>query len=331
MRVLVTGGTGFVGSQIVAALARRGDAVRVLRRASSSLLALQELAQEGLAVEHVLGDILDPVAVAQAAAGCDIVFHVAAVSSYWRTRRADVYRANVKGTRVVMQACLQARVPRVVHTSSVAAVGLRPDGLPADETTPFDRFSATLAYADSKHLAEAEVRAAVAQGLDAVLVNPAVVIGAGDHYLVSGSLIVEMARGRVPAVPPGGFCVADVEAVVAGHLAAAECGRTGERYVLGGENLAYREVSEIVAQIVGRPAPALDLPRWALGPFARAVDAFNRVNPRPPLVSGEQVRLSGVNYYFDCSKAVRELNYPILPVRGAVARAYAWYRQHGFI
>ncbi|MCX7668739.1 MAG: NAD-dependent epimerase/dehydratase family protein, partial [Anaerolineae bacterium] len=147
MKVLVTGGTGFIGSQLVGALVRRGDRVRVLRRASSDLIALREFAD----VEHVIGDILDGDAVMRAATGCDLVFHVAALSSYWRAQREAVYRINVEGTRTVMEACLRARVPRVVFTSSVAAIGMRPDGRPADETTPFDRISARLAYADSKH------------------------------------------------------------------------------------------------------------------------------------------------------------------------------------
>jgi dihydroflavonol-4-reductase len=325
MQVLVTGGTGFLGSQIVTALVRRGDAVRVLRRASSSLVAL-----EGLDVEHVIGDILDTEAVGRASARCDMVFHIAALSSYWRAQRADIYRTNVEGTRAVMQACLDAGVRRVVHTSSVAAIGLRPDGTPADETTPFDALSSTFAYADSKHRAEVEVGRAVGRGLDAVIVNPAIVIGAGDHYMISGSMIVEFARGRVPATPPGGACMVDVDAVVQGHLAAAEHGRTGERYILGGENLTHRQVAQIIAEVVGRKPPALRLPRWMIGPTANAVDLFNRVSSRPPLITGEQLRMSGLSIYFDSRKAARELGFPMLPLRGAVEKAYRWYHEHDY-
>jgi dihydroflavonol-4-reductase len=326
MRVLVTGGTGFVGSQLVAALVRRGDIVRVLRRASSSLVALA-----GLPVEHCLGDILEPAAVADAVAGSDMVFHVAALSSYWRARRADVYRVNVEGTRIVMQACLAARVRRVVHTSSVAAIGIQPHSRPADEATPFDARSATFAYADSKHRAEEEVRRAVAQGLDAVIVNPAVVFGAGDHYMISGSALVEFCRGHVPANPPGGTCVVDVDAVVQGHLAAAERGRSGERYILGGENLSHLRLTQIMGEVIGRRAPALVLPRWALAPAAIAVDAYNRISPQPPKVSGEQLRLMALDLFFDSSKAVRELAYPLMPFRGAVEKAYRWYTEHGYL
>jgi dihydroflavonol-4-reductase len=326
MQVLVTGGTGFVGASLVAALARRGDQVRVLRRESSSLKALA-----GLEVEHVLGDVLEREAVERAVKGCDLVFHVAAISSYWRSQRDQIYKVNVEGTRVVMEACLQAGVPRVVHTSSIAAIGIPPEGTLGTEETAFDELSKSFPYADSKRLAEEEVRGAVARGLAAVIVNPGTVIGPGDHYMVSGSIVVEMAHGRVPAVPPGGMPVVDIEAVVQGHLAAAERGRVGERYVLNGENLSHMEVARVVGAVIGKRPPRIVLPRWLLPPLAAAIDLFNRVSPRPPLISGDQIRVGGSNIFFDPAKAVRELGLPLLPFRQAVERAYLWYRDHGYL
>lgn len=326
MNILVTGGSGFVGASLARALVERGNHVRVLRRASSSLVALQDLP-----VEHIIGDILDPDAVARAVAGCDMVFHSAAISSYWRSKRAEVYRTNVQGTRIVMDACLRAGVRRVVHTSSCAAIGIAPDGMAANEQTPFDALSRTFVYADSKRLAEEAVQKAVARGLDAVIVNPATVIGAGDVYVGSGSLVVELARGRMPVVPPGGMCVVDIDAVVAGHFLAAEHGRTGERYILGGENLSHQRIAEIVADVVGKCAPRLVVPPVMLRPAAAVVDAWNRVSRRPPLISGEQIRLSGVNFFFDSSKAARALGYPLMPFRDAAAKAFVWYREHGYV
>ncbi len=326
MKILVTGGTGFVGANLAAALVRRGDSVRVLRRSGSSLVAL-----EGLPVEHTVGDILEPAAVARAVEGCDLIFHVAALTSYWRARREQVYQVNVEGTRIVMEACLRAGVGRVVHTSSVAAIGIAPRGIPGTEETPFDPLSASFTYADSKRLAEDEVRRAIERGLPAVIVNPATVIGAGDHYLNAGSIVVEYGRGRVPVVPPGGMCIADVDAVVQGHLAAAERGRVGERYILGGENLSFRQVAATIAEVAGRRPARLVVPSWLLGPAALAVDAFNRVSPRPPVISGEQIRLSRVEFFFDSTKAVRELGYPLLPFRGAAEKAYRWYQAHGYL
>jgi dihydroflavonol-4-reductase len=326
MKVLVTGGTGFLGANLVAALVARGDRVRVLRRASSSLVAI-----EGLPIEHAIGDITEPDAVERAVEGCDLVFHAAAIASYWRSKPGRIYHVNVEGTRIVMAACMRAGVPRVVHTSSVAAVGIPPRGTVGDETTPFDALSATFAYADSKHRAEAVVRDAVARGLNVVIVNPASVFGAGDHYLNTGRIVIEYGRSRIPLVPPGGMCVVDVDAVVQGHLLAAERGQVGERYILGGENLSHRQVVATVAAVAGVRAPRLVAPRGLLGPAAVVVDAFNRVSPWTPLISGEQLKLSGVNFYFDSSKARRELGYLIMPFRGAVEKAYRWYREHGYL
>lgn len=327
MKILVTGATGFIGSQLTAELVRRGHRVRVLRRASSRTLMLADLPE----VEHVLGDILEPAAVVQAVRGCDLVYHVAALSSYWRAQRDQVYRVNVDGARAVMDACLRAGVPRVVHTSSVAAIGVRGDGLPADENTPFDAFSARWAYADSKHRAEQEVYRAIDRGLDAVIVNPGAVIGPGDHYLISSSMVLEFAKRPIPAVPPGGMCLADIDAVVQGHIAAAERGRTGERYILGGENLTSQQIAATLCAITGQPTPRWIIPGWLLGPAALAVDAFNRITPRPPVVSGEQLRLAARNIFYDTGKAVRELGYPLMPFRDAAERAYRWYIAHGYL
>jgi dihydroflavonol-4-reductase len=326
VRVLVTGGTGFVGSQLAAALVGRGDSVRVLRRASSGLVTL-----EGLPVEHIIGDILDPEAVAHAVEGCERVFHVAGLSSYWRAKREDIYRVNVEGTRIVMDACLRAGVQRVVHTSSIGAIGIPPEGTVGNEEMAFDRQSAAFAYADSKHLAEGKVRKAVERGLPAVIVNPAVVIGAGDQYLIAGHIGLEVARGGLLAVPPGGICVVDVDAVVQGHIAAAERGRVGERYILGGENLTYREIVATAAALTQTPAPRRTIPRGALPLLGVVVDTVNRVSSRPPAVNGEQIRLSARNVFFDSGKAVRELGYPMLPFRGAAEKALRWYTDHGYL
>jgi dihydroflavonol-4-reductase len=297
----------------------------VLRRAGSSMVALH-----GLPLECVVGDLLDPDVVAQAVEGCDLVFHVGAISSYWRARPEQIYQVNVEGTRIVMEACLRAGVRRVVYTSSAAAVGIAPHGA-ADEGTPFDRLSATFAYADSKRRAETVVHEMVARGLSAVIVNPVVVIGAGDHYLNAGSLVIVYSKGRIPAVPPGGICVADVDAVTHGHLAAAARGRVGERYILGGENLSYLQVAATIAAAAGARRPRLVMPAGVLALIAPLIDMYNRVSRKPPKLSGEQLRLSRINFFFESGKAVRELGYPLLPFRGAVEKALAWYRANRYM
>ena len=326
MKVLVTGATGFVGSNIAAALAARGDQVRVLRRATSRLDAL-----EGVPVEHVVGDILAPDSLLPAMQGCQVVFHVAATSQYWRSTRETLYRVNVDGTRNVMQAALATRVERLVHTSSVAAIGYPRPGRLADESQTFPPELSWWPYGHSKHLAELEVQQAVAQGLPAVVVNPTIILGPRDVNFVSGSLVRASIKGQLRILPPGGSNVVHVDDVVAGHLAAAERGRPGERYILGGENLSHWDSAVILAEVTGGPRPWLVLPRWSLAPLARLVDAFNAVSRRPPLATGEHILLGGETFFVDNHKAVRELGLPQTPFRQAVADAYNWYRGHGLL
>lgn len=326
MKVLVTGATGFVGANIAAALAARGDRVRVLRRTTSRLDAL-----EGVPVEYAVGDILDPDSLVAAMQNRELVFHVAAVSQYWRSSRDTVYRVNVEGTRNVMQAALAAGVQRVVHTSSVAALGYPPRGATADESQVFPPDLSWWPYGHSKHMAELEVGKAVKTGLPAVIVNPTIVIGPRDVNFISGSLIRASAKGQLRVVPPGGSNIIHVDDVVAGHLAAAERGRVGERYILGGENLSHWEAAETIASVTGGARPRLVLPHWVLPPLARAVDAFNALTPWPPLVAGEQILLGGETFYVDNRKAVRELGLPQTPFRQAAADAYNWYREHGLM
>jgi dihydroflavonol-4-reductase len=327
MRALVTGGTGFIGANVVAALLDAGYTVRAFHRPTSNLAALA-----GMAVEHAVGDLLDPATLSQAAQGCDLVFHVAAVSSYWRSSREDVYRINVQGTRAVMEACRQAGVRRVVYTSSVAAIGIPPRGTIATEEQPYTPGSEKFVYSHSKYLAEKEVLEAVARGLPAVIVNPAVVIGPRDLNFISGSIIREVYRRRVPCALHGGMAVIAADDVARGHLAAAQKGRIGERYILVGENLTHRQILQIVAEVVGVPAPRLTLPRALLGPLARLMDCFNRISPWPPVVSGEQIRLSSEEFYFDGSKARCELGFqPRTTFREAVRQAFEWYKEQGYL
>jgi dihydroflavonol-4-reductase len=297
--------------------------VRVLRRATSRLDAL-----EGVPVEYVLGDILAPDSLAPAMQACEVVFHVAATAQYWRSSRDTLYRVNVEGTRNVMQAALAARVERVVHTSSVAALGYPQHGTLADESQTFPQEQSWWPYGHSKHLAELEVHQAVAQGLPAVVVNPTIILGPRDVNFVSGSLVRAAVKGQLRVVPPGGSNVVHVDDVVAGHLAAAANGRAGERYILGGENQSHWETAVILSSVTGGPRPLLVLPRWSLAPLARLIDALNALSRRPPLVTGEQILLGGENFYVDNGKAVRELGLPQTPFRQAVADAYTWYREH---
>jgi dihydroflavonol-4-reductase len=327
MRALVTGGTGFVGANLVAALGQRGITVRVLRRESSPLTAL-----DGLTYEDVLGDILDPQdALVAAMDGCDWVFHVAAVSDYWRKRTEQLYKVNVEGTVNVLEAARSAGVKRFVFTSSLAALGLPSNGQPLDESSHFNLEPERFPYAHSKQLAEQEVFRAAESGLDAVIVNPSVVLGPRDVNQISGSIIVQAASGRLFFYPPGGVNYVAVEDVAAGHIAAAEHGRTGERYVLAGENLKHREALTVVCEVVDKRPPVIPLPKLVL-PFASLGVSAARIlaGKRIPL-DENQVWLSGQDIFADGSKALEEFEMPNTPFRESVQRAYDWYNIHGYI
>jgi dihydroflavonol-4-reductase len=326
LKALVTGATGCVGANVVAALLARGFDVRAMRRATSSLDAL-----DGLHSELAVGDILDPPSLVAATAGCALVFHVAAVSDYWRTPAGRVYRVNVEGTRNVLAAALAAGVERLVYTSSIGALGVPPPGQFLDESSTFNLPPHRFPYGHSKHLAEQAVREAIARGLDAVIVNPTGVIGARDVHFIGGSIIREVRRGLSWFAPPGGLNWIDAETLGLGHVLAAERGHTGERYVLGGENVSHRAAMETVAEVVGGQRPRLTLPRSLMSVFALLVDGFNAFWPGTPLFSGEQARLSGAQIYCNCRKAEQELGLPRTPFRAAVERAYTWYQAHGYL
>ena len=320
----MTGATGCVGANVVAALLARGYDVRAMRRTTSSLDAL-----DGLQSELVVGDILDPASLKPAIQGCALVFHVAAVSDYWRTPAERIYEVNVKGTRHVLAAALEAGVERLVYTSSVGALGVPRPGHLLDESDTFNIAPRRFPYGHSKQLAEEAVREAITHGLDAVIVNPAAVIGARDVHFIGGSMLLEVQRGLSWFAPPGGLNWVEAETLGLGHVLAAEHGHTGERYILGGDNVSHQEALTTVAEVVGGQRPLGTVPRSALELAAPLVDAFNTVWPGTPRLSGEQTRMSSIDIYCDCSKAHRELGAPHTPFKVGVERAYSWYRARG--
>ncbi len=327
MRALVTGATGCVGANIVEALSVAGHRVRALQRSTSSLEAL-----EGLDPELVVGDVLDYDSLHAALAGCDWVFHAAAVSQYWRNETDLIYRVNVEGTRNVLQAALAQGVRRVVYTSSVAALGVpeRPGEL-LNERHPFNLPPKKFPYGHSKVLAEQAVGEAVTLGLDAVIVNPVTVIGQRDVGFIGGEFLRAAQDGKAKVAPPGGVGVASARRVGVGHLLAAERGRCGERYILNGENVAYPELMTIVAEVLGVSPPWFTLPRSLMGVFAAGVEIVNRFRRRTPLVDATQVRLSTYALYYDESKATETLSFDGGTVRAAVREARDWYRARGML
>jgi dihydroflavonol-4-reductase len=324
---LVTGATGFVGSAVTRALLAAGHAVRALARPNGDRRNL-----EGLGVAIAEGSLEDAGALAFAVAGCRYLFHVAADYRLWVPDPASMFRVNVAGTRALMRAALDAGVERVVYTSSVAVLGLAAAGS-ADETTPSRIGDMIGPYKRSKFAAEEIVRALVAEcRLPAVVVNPSTPLGPCDRKPTpTGRVILEAARGRMPGFVDTGLNIVHVDDVAAGHLLAAERGRIGERYILGGENLALAEILAEVAALVGRPPPRLEVPYWLAYPAALGAELAARISGHVPLATRASVRMSRKKMYFTSAKAERELGYRPRPARAAIADAVNWFKTNGYL
>ncbi len=324
---LVTGGSGFVGVHVVRALVAEGHDVRCLVRPGSRLDNL-----EGLAVEVVAGDLTDPSTLARAVRGVATLYHVAADYRLWAKDPRELYLANVGGTENILRAAADAGVARVVYTSSVAALGLKDDGSPADETTPVERRRIIGHYKKSKYDAERVAEGWAARGLALVIVNPSTPIGERDiKPTPTGQMIVDFLNRRIPAYVDTGLNLVDVRDVAAGHLAAAQKGRAGERYILGNRNMSLKEILDLLARLTGRPSPSVRLPHWIPLAAAAVTTAASRVTGRAPRVSFESVRMATHRMFFDAGKAVRELRLPQTPVEEPLSRAVAWFRARGYV
>jgi dihydroflavonol-4-reductase len=324
---LVTGATGFVGSHVVRKLLSRGEPVRVLVRKNSSLKNLQ-----GLQVEVATGDLTDRESVRQALAGVRLLYHVAADYRLWVRDPAPLYETNVVGTRIILEEAYEAKVKKVVYTSTVGAVGIPSDGSAGNEETPVSLEDMIGHYKRSKFLAEEEAREAVKWGLAVVIVNPSTPVGTLDiKPTPTGQMIVDFLNGRMPGYVDTGLNLVDVEDVAEGHLLAMEKGQVGERYILGHRNLLLKEILEILARVSRRPAPRLRIPRGVALGLAAVSTGVSHFTRRPPRVPWEGVRMAGKKMFFSSAKAVRELALPQRPVEEALAKAVAWFQKNGYV
>ncbi|MCC7017652.1 MAG: NAD-dependent epimerase/dehydratase family protein [Rhodospirillales bacterium] len=329
-KALVTGATGFVGAGVARALIAGGFAVRVLVRRQSPRTNL-----EGLAVEVAEGDLTDPASLRRAAAGCAAVFHVAADYRLWTRDPAAMFRVNVEGSRAVVHAAMEAGAARIVYTSSVATLGIPGGGASGDESTPVSVADLIGPYKQSKFQAEEEVRRMIAEeGAPVVIVNPSTPIGPGDvKPTPTGRMIVEAARGRMPAFVDTGLNVVHVDDVAAGHVLALRKGRVGERYVLGGENMALGDILAEIARLGGRRPPRARIPHGAVLPLAVVAETWARLLPGAgePFVTVDGIKMARKKMFFSSAKAARELGYAFRPAGQALADAVAWFRRHGYL
>jgi dihydroflavonol-4-reductase len=327
MRAFVTGGTGFIGGAVVRRLLEAGHEVRALVRSGADMRQL-----DGLAVERIPGDLGNVDSLRRGMAGCDFVFHVAALYSYWGHRWEEFYQTNVEGTRRVLETAREQAVARIVYTSSIAVLGVHEDHSPATEDTPSSLADRIGPYQRSKFLAEEVARGMAQQGLPVVIVNPSTPVGIGDHKPTpTGQIIVDLLNGRMFGYVDTGLNIVDVEIVAAGHLLAAERGRVGQRYILGGENLTLKQVLDLLAEVSGRPQVRLRIPHWVALAWSYVDVGFARLSPhRTPTATPTKVRLSRRYEFYDPGKAVRELGLPQTPAREPLRKAVEWYRANGY-
>ncbi len=329
MTVLVTGAAGFVGSAVVRRMLGRGYAVRALVRQTTDRRNL-----EGLEVETVVGDLTDRASLAGALRGCTGLCHVAADYRLWVPDPAPMFRVNVDGTRDLLLAAAEAGVRRMVYTSSVATLGILPGGVPADEDTPSAFADMIGPYKQSKFRAEELVRQLIAEpGLPVVIVNPSTPIGPGDvKPTPTGRMIVEAAAGRMPAYVDTGLNVVHVDDVAEGHVLAFEKGIVGERDVLGGEDMALKDILAAIARITGGRPPRFSIPHDLILPIAYAAEAWARLGGGgDPFVTVDGLKMAKKKMFFSSAKARRDLGYAPRPAAQALADAVAWFGDNGYL
>ena len=324
--VLVTGGTGFVGSAIVRVLLARGFHVRALVRRGAPLSNLA-----GLECELAEGDINDSGSLLRAMQDVKFLIHSAADYRLWARDPGEIAATNVNGTRRVMEAAREKRVERIVYTSSVAV--LRPiPGAAADETSRMEESDATGAYKKSKIAAHRVVESMIADGLPAVIVSPSTPIGPRDiKPTPTGQIVVNGASGQMPAFVDTGLNLVHVDDVAEGHMLALEQGTIGEHYILGGQNVTLKEMLGVIAHCAGRRAPRIQLPRAPIYPVAMLAELSGYLTGKTPFVTVDGLRMSRYRMFFSSAKAERVLGYHARPYEAAIGDAIAWFRQSGYL
>jgi dihydroflavonol-4-reductase len=326
MKILVTGGNGFLGSWIVRKLSGLGHSVRVLHRRSSQVTSLK-----GVPYESAIGDVTEYLTVLEATKGVDAVFHAAAVIAYSPNERTQMERVNVYGTENVVRAAIEAKVQRLVHTSSVVAVGATLDRKILNENSPYEMSRFNFGYYETKFHGEELVRSAVRSGrLDAVIVNPSIMFGPGDAVKGSRKTHLKVASGKIPFYALGGINIVDVEDAVQGHILALEKGRAGERYILGGDNILVKELFEMLATFGGNRPPMIPLPNTVLRNLARLTEYAEKVSYKIN-IPVESAFVSTMFHWYDLTKARTELGYNPRPAYGAVKKSIQWCFENGYL
>ncbi|MDF1820041.1 MAG: NAD-dependent epimerase/dehydratase family protein [Alcanivoracaceae bacterium] len=328
MKCLVTGANGFLGTNLVRELVTEGWQVRASGRQPSLTPWLSDLP-----VEYAPADITNAEAVSAAVSGCDVVFHVAGDTSFWKRLYPRQRAANVDGTVNVARACLSHGIRRMVHTSTADVFGYDPAGGTVDEHHGFNYTGMDYHYGETKREADRQLRAVMAEGLDAVLVHPGSIIGPWDHTLQFGRLFFELKQGKVPASPPGGASFCHAREVARAHIRAADVGEPGQSYLLAGNdanNVPHAALMALMAQAVGASPPRWTLPEWLFVAYAWGCEQVSGITGKAPQINPGQARYMSRPQYCDSSKAQAALDYRVPDLSTCVEDALAWYRNHGF-
>jgi dihydroflavonol-4-reductase len=327
VKAFITGATGFLGTHVARVLAEQGAGLRLLVRPTSNLKNL-----EGLHAETAMGDLRDAASLEKAMSGCEVVFHVAADYRLWVQDPAEMYRSNVEGTRAILEAARKNGVRCVVYTSSVATIGFTGNGHPADEDSPVALADMIGHYKRSKFMAEQVALEAGRAGMRVVTVNPTTPVGEQDiKPTPTGRIVVDFLKGKFPAYVETGLNLVDVRQCALGHVEALEKGKSGERYILGGENLTLKQILDKLGAISGLPSPKVKLPyfvAYAAGLVDQTVSG--RLLHREPRATVETVRMGKKKMWASSGKAERELGWKILPADNALRRAVEWFRANAY-
>jgi nucleoside-diphosphate-sugar epimerase len=323
-KCLVTGGTGLLGLNLVRQLVTEGWNVSVLSRGEANRKWLSDLP-----VTFFQGDVSN--SVDEAVAGQEVVFHVAGDTGFWKRRYPQQWRTNVDGTVNVIEAARKAGVRRVVHTSTVDALGFNPGGVTDETWTDFNLGRFGYHYAISKREAERRALAFNGDGIEVVVLQPASMIGPYDVTLQYGRLFAELRDGQVPAIPGGGACFNDVRAVADAHIIAADRGRPGERYICAGEAVTYRRLFDAIAQRMSVRAPRLIAPGWALIGYGWLAEAIAGVTGKAPDINPGMAYYMSCNPIYSSAKAIAELGYRTVPFEQALDEAHRFLSENGFL
>jgi len=327
VRVFITGATGFVGGHVARAYASEGATLRLLTRQTSRLDSLA-----GIDAETVVGDLREPEKLRSALEGCDALVHVAADYRLWVRDPAQMYAANVDGTRELLNIAREVGVKRVVYTSSVATMGFKSDGSIVNEDTPVALGDMIGPYKRSKFLGEQEAIRAAQAGQHVMILNPTTPIGPGDAKPTpTGRIIVDFLNKKFPAYVDTGLNLVDVAEVARMHVVALEQGTPGERYILGGENLTLKQILDRMSSITGLPSPTMKVPHGVAMAFAFFDENFTgRLLGKEPRATVEAVRMGRKTMFASSAKAERDLGFKVLPVYHAMRAAIDWFIAHGY-